>query len=71
MQDTPEDMSKQSKGIIICCITYSTGITTFLAGVVTMALPVINADLHIPGSLELWYDRLHSFHYKRLDIDRS
>ena len=41
--------------MVIGCITFSTGITTFLAGVVTIAIPVMAKDLGIPESLILWY----------------
>lgn len=53
-EDSTRITSKTSTAIVICCITYSTGISTFLSGVVTMALPVITVDLHLPNNLQLW-----------------
>ncbi|KAI9935121.1 hypothetical protein ASPWEDRAFT_162187 [Aspergillus wentii DTO 134E9] len=50
----PTGLSKRGTAIVITCITYSTGISTFLAGVVTMAIPTITVDLDLPPSLELW-----------------
>ncbi|GIJ84923.1 hypothetical protein Asppvi_003778 [Aspergillus pseudoviridinutans] len=47
-------VSKKRTAIVISCITYSTGITTFLVGVVTMAIPAITADLQLPSNLVLW-----------------
>ncbi|RJE22590.1 Major Facilitator Superfamily [Aspergillus sclerotialis] len=60
IEDVDGDISKGLKTIVVCCITYSTGITTFLAGVVTMALPVINADLRLPSNLQLWPVTIYS-----------
>ncbi|EFQ99064.1 integral membrane protein [Nannizzia gypsea CBS 118893] len=47
-------VSTKKTAIVIACITYSTGITTFLAGLVTMAIPVITEELNLPANLELW-----------------
>lgn len=55
METDSTSVSKRQTTLIISLITYSTGITTFLAGVVTMAIPIITTDLHLPQNLILWY----------------
>ena len=50
-----EAISGKKTAMVIGCITFSTGITTFLAGVVTIAIPVMAEDLGLPESLILWY----------------
>jgi hypothetical protein len=40
--------------LIIICLAYSTGITTYLSGIVTIATPVIASDLALPPGLTLW-----------------
>jgi hypothetical protein len=47
--------SKKKTVIVISCVTYGTGISAFLAGIVTIAIPAITKDLHIPSNLVLWY----------------
>jgi MFS family permease len=39
---------------IITCITCITGIGNLLGGLLTVSIPVIAADLHIPPELQLW-----------------
>ena len=39
---------------IITCITSITGISNLLGGLLTVSIPVIAADLHIPPELQLW-----------------
>ena len=46
--------SKRQTAAIITCITCSTAIGTFLAGVSIVALPTIIGDLSIPPGLALW-----------------
>jgi hypothetical protein len=55
MEIDSASVSKRQTTLVISLITYSTGITTFLAGVVTMAIPIITTDLHLPQNLILWY----------------
>lgn len=55
---TSEPMVRVSKGstaAIIASVTCITGIGSFLAGVVTVALPVIAIDLHLDKNVLLWY----------------
>lgn len=53
-------VSVQKTAIVITCVTFSTGITTFLAGVVTIAIPTMAVDLSLPDNLILWYDMLNA-----------
>jgi hypothetical protein len=55
MEMDSASVTKRQTTLVISLITYSTGITTFLAGVVTMAIPIITTDLHLPQNLVLWY----------------
>lgn len=57
----PEDVveggkgtSKGSHAIIMACIAFSTGIASFLLGVVTIALPNMAKDVNLPDNLTLW-----------------
>lgn len=45
---------KGSNAIVMGCIAFSTGIASFLAGVITIAIPIMANDLHIPDNLVLW-----------------
>lgn len=45
---------KSSNAIVMGCIAFSTGIASFLAGVITIAIPIMAKDLHIPDNLVLW-----------------
>jgi hypothetical protein len=45
---------KSSNAIVMGCIAFSTGIASFLAGVITIAIPIMANDLHIPDNLVLW-----------------
>lgn len=54
-QTNPNAISSRKTAIVIICVTYSTAITTYLAGVVTIAIPAISEDLHLSSSLVLWY----------------
>jgi hypothetical protein len=47
--------SKKGNAIVMGCIAFSTGIASFLAGVITIAIPIMAKDLNIPDSLVLWY----------------
>ncbi|KAF5009312.1 hypothetical protein FDECE_4459 [Fusarium decemcellulare] len=51
----PENtISKGRTAAIIVCITCITGISNLLAGLLTVCIPVIAAELNIPPGLELW-----------------
>jgi hypothetical protein len=41
--------------VVIASTTVITGISSLLAGIVTVALPTIAKDLQIPNNLLLWY----------------
>jgi hypothetical protein len=47
-------VSKKGNAIVMGCIAFSTGIASFLAGVITIAIPVMAVDLDIPEHLVLW-----------------
>lgn len=47
-------ISKSRTVAIISCITCITGIGNLLAGLLTVCIPVIAADLRIPPALQLW-----------------
>ena len=49
------ELRKGSTAIIFTSVTAVTGISSLLAGLVTVALPRIVHDLDIPSSLLLWY----------------
>jgi hypothetical protein len=50
-----DDIASSRTAIVIGCVTFATGITTFLSGIVTVAVPAIAQDLHLSSSLLLWY----------------
>jgi hypothetical protein len=54
-QANPNAISSKKTAVVISCVTYITGTTTFLAGVVTIAIPAITVDLQLPSNLVLWY----------------
>ncbi len=54
-QADPKITSRARTAIVICCVTYGAGISTFLSGVVVVAIPTIATDLHLPNNLVLWY----------------
>jgi hypothetical protein len=47
-------VSTKGNAIVMGCIAFSTGIASFLAGVITIAIPVMAVDLDIPEHLVLW-----------------
>jgi hypothetical protein len=49
------EIGKSASFIVITCVTCITGISALLAGLVTVMLPAMAADLHIPVNLQLWY----------------
>lgn len=53
-QDEPKLASKKGNAIVMGCIAFSTGIASFLAGVITIAIPIMAKDLNIPDNLVLW-----------------
>jgi len=50
----PRHASKKGNAIVMGCIAFSTGIASFLAGVITIAIPIMAKDLNIPENLVLW-----------------
>lgn len=54
-QADPTITSNTKTAIVICCVTYGAGISTFLSGVVVIAIPTIATDLHLPNNLVLLY----------------
>ena len=53
--ENPRHASKKGNAIVMGCIAFSTGIASFLAGVITIAIPIMAKDLNIPDNLVLWY----------------
>lgn len=51
----PSAISSKKTAIVICCVAYSTAITTYLSGVIVIAIPAISKDLQLPSNLVLWY----------------
>ncbi|EON65456.1 hypothetical protein W97_04694 [Coniosporium apollinis CBS 100218] len=49
-----KDLSKGTTAVVITSVTCITGISSLLAGLVTVGLPTIAKDLNIPPALELW-----------------
>ena len=68
--DRNPSVSKGGTAAIIASVTCITGIGSFLAGVVTVALPVIAIDLRLDKNVLLWYARpligFFSFYFSRL-----
>ncbi|KAE8145409.1 ER membrane protein SH3-domain-containing protein [Aspergillus avenaceus] len=54
MEVPPGSISKSRAFAIIACITCITGVGNLLSGLLTVCIPVIATDLHIPPELELW-----------------
>ncbi|KAG9664573.1 integral membrane protein, partial [Aureobasidium melanogenum] len=52
--DLQSNSKKGKNAIVMGCIAFSTGIASFLAGVITIAIPIMANDLHIPDNLVLW-----------------
>lgn len=52
--ENPRHASKKGNAIVMGCIAFSTGIASFLAGVITIAIPIMAKDLNIPDNLVLW-----------------
>ena len=52
--NTEGNTTKGQMSIITVCLAYSTGITTYLSGIVTIATPAIASDLDLPPGLVLW-----------------
>lgn len=50
----PRHATKKGNAIVMGCIAFSTGIASFLAGVITIAIPIMAKDLNIPDNLVLW-----------------
>jgi hypothetical protein len=50
-----DEVSKSQTVIVISSVTVITGISSLLAGLVTVGLPTIARDLSIPPGLVLWY----------------
>jgi hypothetical protein len=46
--------AKWQMRVITICLAYSTGITTYLSGIVTIATPAIASDLRLSPGLTLW-----------------
>lgn len=49
-----QDVSKGITAAVITSVTCVTGISSLLAGIVTVAMPIIAQDLNIPSNLQLW-----------------
>src|SRR3954465_15440099 len=49
------DVSKGKTAVVIASVTCITGISSLLAGLVTIALPTIARDLELADNLLLWY----------------
>lgn len=49
-----KDVSKGTTAVVITSVTCITGISSLLAGLVTVGLPTIAKDLDLAPSLELW-----------------
>ncbi|KAF9891685.1 hypothetical protein FE257_003697 [Aspergillus nanangensis] len=57
VEETEDQFSSLSRGrtwAIIACITCIPGIGNLLAGLLTVCIPVISTELHIPPALQLW-----------------
>ncbi|KAI9036808.1 uncharacterized protein KD926_001263 [Aspergillus affinis] len=53
-------VSTQITAIVITCVTFSTGIQSFLAGLVTITIPTVAVDLSLPDNLVLWPVTIYS-----------
>jgi hypothetical protein len=54
-EEDEDEVSKSQTVIVISSVTVITGISSLLAGLVTVGLPTIARDLKIPTALLLWY----------------
>ncbi|PON27761.1 integral membrane protein [Trichoderma gamsii] len=54
LTETSASISKSRAVAIIVCITCISGISNLLAGLLTVCIPVISADLGFPPELQLW-----------------
>ncbi|CAN6675092.1 low affinity ammonium transporter [Trichomonascus vanleenenianus] len=54
VEETDEHLSVSKTIAVISCITCITGIGNLLAGLLTVCIPVIAKDIHIPSELQLW-----------------
>jgi hypothetical protein len=61
-----DEVSKSQTVIVISSVTVITGISSLLAGLVTVGLPTIAKDLSIPPGLVLWY--VCDFHLLKLFV---
>ncbi|KAH0837254.1 hypothetical protein FOPE_04884 [Fonsecaea pedrosoi] len=52
-------LRKGSTAVIFVSVTGVTGISSLLAGLVTVTLPTLAKDLHLPDSVLLWYSPVH------------
>lgn len=59
-------LSTRITAIVIACVTFSTGIQSFLAGLVTIAIPTMAVDLSLPDNLVLWWVYEHGVYIYRL-----
>ena len=53
-ENAVEQISKKRTAAIIVSITFSTGVTSYLSGLVIVALPTIADDLKLGANLLLW-----------------
>ena len=51
----PRPLQKGTTAVIFATVTGVTGISSLLAGLVTVTLPRMAQDLELPNSLLLWY----------------
>jgi hypothetical protein len=58
-----EDLSKGRTFVVILSVTVITGISSLLAGIVTVGLPTIARDLRLESNLLLWYVRSAFFSF--------
>lgn len=56
--ENEDEVSKATTAVVIASVTCITGISTLLAGLVTVGLPTMAKDLSLDPSLLLWYDCL-------------
>lgn len=49
-----QGLSRWKAAVVITCVTFSSGIATFLSGIVIIAIPTITTDLHLSASMALW-----------------
>lgn len=54
--DQHEDISKGKTVVVISSVTCITGISSLLAGVVTVCIPAMAKDVNLESNLLLWYE---------------